>query len=181
LFFPRPGNRGIIPVSPGFRPAHLAHAESCPGDFRAWSARYRTRVFRSAAPGGCDARAGHVPSRASQGNANSAQDSGAPRQSRWRRRCRARPADLVPVGHSPLRPLLESVLGQLDLPVLAAGGIDDARPFRFVPAGAYLRRPRGLITVWIGRWPWRGDAPASARGCVRVTGTDLAPRTGGRG
>jgi nitronate monooxygenase len=32
-------------------------------------------------------------------------------------------------GHSPLRPLLESVLGQLDLPVLAAGGIGDARAF----------------------------------------------------
>jgi len=32
-------------------------------------------------------------------------------------------------GHSPLRPLLESVLGQLDLPVLAAGGIGDGRGF----------------------------------------------------
>jgi len=32
-------------------------------------------------------------------------------------------------GRSPLRPLLESVLGQLDLPVLAAGGIGDARAF----------------------------------------------------
>lgn len=32
-------------------------------------------------------------------------------------------------GHTPLRPLLESVLGQLDLPVLAAGGIGDARAF----------------------------------------------------
>ncbi len=32
-------------------------------------------------------------------------------------------------GYSPLRPLLESVLGQLDLPVLAAGGIGDAQAF----------------------------------------------------
>src|SRR5215471_2877193 len=32
-------------------------------------------------------------------------------------------------GHTPLRPLLESVLGQLDLPVLAAGGIGDGRGF----------------------------------------------------
>jgi nitronate monooxygenase len=32
-------------------------------------------------------------------------------------------------GHSPLRPLLESVRGELDLPVLAAGGIGDARAF----------------------------------------------------
>jgi nitronate monooxygenase len=32
-------------------------------------------------------------------------------------------------GFSPLRPLLESVLGALDLPVLAAGGIGDARAF----------------------------------------------------
>jgi nitronate monooxygenase len=32
-------------------------------------------------------------------------------------------------GHSPLRPLPESALGRLDLPVLAAGGIGDARAF----------------------------------------------------
>jgi nitronate monooxygenase len=37
-------------------------------------------------------------------------------------------------GHSALLPLLESVLGQLDLPVLAAGGIGDARAFAAVLA-----------------------------------------------
>jgi nitronate monooxygenase len=35
-------------------------------------------------------------------------------------------------GDSPLRPLLESVLGQLDLPVLAAGGIGDGHSFAAV-------------------------------------------------
>lgn len=35
-------------------------------------------------------------------------------------------------GHSSVRPLLESVAGQLDLPVLAAGGIGDARAFAAV-------------------------------------------------
>src|SRR6266849_6782892 len=35
-------------------------------------------------------------------------------------------------GHSPLLHLLESVLGQLDLPVLAAGGIGDGRAFAAV-------------------------------------------------
>jgi nitronate monooxygenase len=35
-------------------------------------------------------------------------------------------------GHTPLLPLLESVLGQLDLPVLAAGGIGDGRAFASV-------------------------------------------------
>jgi nitronate monooxygenase len=37
-------------------------------------------------------------------------------------------------GHSALLPLLESVLGQLDLPVLAAGGLGDARAFAAVLA-----------------------------------------------
>jgi nitronate monooxygenase len=37
-------------------------------------------------------------------------------------------------GHSPLMPLLESVLGQVDLPVLAAGGIGDAGAFAAVLA-----------------------------------------------
>jgi nitronate monooxygenase len=37
-------------------------------------------------------------------------------------------------GHSPLRPLLESVLGRLDVPVLAAGGIGDGRAFAAVLA-----------------------------------------------
>jgi len=32
-------------------------------------------------------------------------------------------------GHSPLLPLLDSVLGQVDVPVLAAGGIGDGRAF----------------------------------------------------
>jgi len=37
-------------------------------------------------------------------------------------------------GHSPLLPLLESVLGQLDVPILAAGGIGDGRAFAAVLA-----------------------------------------------
>ena len=37
-------------------------------------------------------------------------------------------------GHSALLPLLESVLGRLDLPVLAAGGLGDARAFAAVLA-----------------------------------------------
>ncbi len=37
-------------------------------------------------------------------------------------------------GHSPLRPLLESVRGAVDVPVLAAGGIGDARAFGAVLA-----------------------------------------------
>ena len=37
-------------------------------------------------------------------------------------------------GHSELRPLLESVLGQVGVPVLAAGGIGDARAFAGVLA-----------------------------------------------
>jgi nitronate monooxygenase len=40
-------------------------------------------------------------------------------------------------GQTPLRPLLESVLARLEIPVLAAGGIGDARGFRSVlEAGA---------------------------------------------
>src|SRR5215467_2566776 len=37
-------------------------------------------------------------------------------------------------GHSPLRPLLESVLGRVEVPVLAAGGIGDAAAFAAVLA-----------------------------------------------
>ena len=64
-------------------------------------------------------------------------------------------------GHSELRPLLESVLGQVGVPVLAAGGIGDARAFADalaagadgVPGGHQVRgggRVRGTPGVQAG-------------------------------
>ena len=87
-------------------------------------------------------------------------------------------------GHSELRPLLESVLGRVGVPVLAAGGIGDARAFagalaagadgvragtRFVAAAESGRAPgvqaggdgRG------GRRPPRSPAPSPSARCAR--------------
>src|SRR5215831_12266583 len=68
-------------------------------------------------------------------------------------------------GRSPLRPLLESVLSQLDLPVLAAGGIGDARAFTAVlAAGADGARAgtRFVATTESGAHPRYKQAVADA-------------------
>ncbi len=44
-------------------------------------------------------------------------------------------------GHDPLRPLLDAVLGQVDVPVLAAGGVGDTHAFAAVLAAGAAGRP----------------------------------------
>jgi nitronate monooxygenase len=77
-------------------------------------------------------------------------------------------------GHSALLPLLESVLGQLDLPVLAAGGIGDGRAFAAVlaarAAGARVGT-RFVATSESGAHPAYKQAVAGASpGSTEITG-----------
>jgi nitronate monooxygenase len=77
-------------------------------------------------------------------------------------------------GYSPLLPLLESVLGQLDLPVLAAGGIGDGRAFAEVlengAAGARVGT-RFVATHESGAHPAYKQAVAdAAAGSTQITG-----------
>ena len=93
-------------------------------------------------------------------------------------------------GHSPLRPLLESVRGRLDLPVLAAGGIGDARAFAVALAAGAERRPGGdpvrgrrrvgrAPGVPAGRDRRRGRVDGDHRGLLRLPAVrDLAARPG---
>jgi nitronate monooxygenase len=77
-------------------------------------------------------------------------------------------------GHSPLRPLLESVRGHLDLPVLAAGGIGDARAFAAaLAAGADGVRAgtRFVAAAESGAHPLYKQAVAdAAAGSTEITG-----------
>jgi nitronate monooxygenase len=77
-------------------------------------------------------------------------------------------------GHTALRPLLESVLGECDLPVLAAGGIGDGRAFAAVldlgAAGARIGT-RFVATSESGAHPAYKQAVASATaGSTEITG-----------
>jgi nitronate monooxygenase len=77
-------------------------------------------------------------------------------------------------GHSSLLPLLESVLGEVDLPVLAAGGIGDGRTFAAVlAAGAAGARvgTRFVATNESGAHPAYKQAIAgAAAGSTEITG-----------
>jgi nitronate monooxygenase len=77
-------------------------------------------------------------------------------------------------GRSPLLPLLELVLGQLDLPVLAAGGIGDGRAFgRVLDMGAAGARvgTRFVATDESGAHPAYKQAVAGAiAGSTEITG-----------
>ena len=77
-------------------------------------------------------------------------------------------------GHSELRPLLESVLGRVEVPVLAAGGIGDAAAFAAVlAAGADGARAgtRFVAAAESGAHPEYKQAVASAAaGSTEITG-----------
>ena len=77
-------------------------------------------------------------------------------------------------GHSPLRPLLESVLGHVEVPVLAAGGIGDGRAFAAVlAAGADGVRvgTRFVASAESGAHPLYKQAVAdAAAGSTEITG-----------
>jgi nitronate monooxygenase len=76
-------------------------------------------------------------------------------------------------GHTPLRPLLESALAQLDVPVLAAGGIGDARGFAAaLAAGAAGVRAgtRFVATTESGAHPaYKQAVAAAAAGSTEIT------------
>jgi len=77
-------------------------------------------------------------------------------------------------GHRPLLPLLESVLSQLDLPVLAAGGIGDGRAFAAVlgmgAAGARVGT-RFAATSESGAHPaYKLAIAGAAAGSTEITG-----------
>jgi nitronate monooxygenase len=77
-------------------------------------------------------------------------------------------------GHSPLRPLLEAVLAQLDLPVLAAGGIGDGRAFAAalaLGAAGVRAGTRFVATAESGAHPAYKQAVADAdAGSTEITG-----------
>jgi nitronate monooxygenase len=77
-------------------------------------------------------------------------------------------------GHSPLRPLLEAVLAQLDLPVLAAGGIGDARAFAAalaMGAAGVRAGTRFIATTESGAHPaYKQAVTEAAAGSTEITG-----------